>query len=196
MESFVSFLLSKVYKPIVIPKELIDKAFSKTVADVKYHLPNLKETNVKERIEYNENELAIFLFRLGCELHANKLESHERQIHWLLKELCSCELYFNNSIDTGFYVIHGQGTVIGSRNTIGKGFIIHHGCTIGHKKNGEGNGVTIGNNVTMYCNSSVLGDIRIEDDVVIGAHNLINSNIKKQTTIIAQQQMKKKQTRE
>lgn len=186
MEAFVSFLLRKVYRSIAIPKELIDIAFNKTVADVKYHLPNIKEATVKERIEHNENELALFLFRLGCELHVNKLESHKSQIHWLLKELCSCELYFNNNIATGFYIIHGQGTIIGSRNNIGKGFIIHQGCTIGHKKNGEGSGVTIGDDVTVYCNSSILGDITIEDNVVIGAHNLISIDVKSNTKIIAQ----------
>ena len=80
-------------------------------------------------------------------------------------------------IDTGFYIIHGEGTVIGSRNRIGKGFKIHQGCTIGHKKNGEGNGNVIGNDVTMYCNSSIIGELNIGNNVVIGGHVMITSNI-------------------
>ena len=102
----------------------------------------------------------------------------------MIKELCACEIYFNNTIDEGFYVIHGQGTIIGSRNTIGKGFIIHQGCTVGHKKNGEGNGVLIGNDVTLYCNSSILGDLNIEDNVTIGAHILVSVDIKKNSLVL------------
>ena len=117
------------------------------------------------------------MFRLGREIHENNLDDLKFQIHWLLKELCSCEIYFNNVIDTGFYIIHGEGTVIGSRNRIGKGFKIHQGCTIGHKKNGEGNGNVIGNDVTMYCNSSIIGELNIGNNVVIGGHVMITSNI-------------------
>ena len=117
------------------------------------------------------------MFRLGREIYENNLDELKFQIHWLLKELCSCEIYFNNVIDTGFYIIHGEGTVIGSRNRIGKGFKIHQGCTIGHKKNGEGNGNVIGNDVTMYCNSSIIGELNIGNNVVIGGHVMITSSI-------------------
>ncbi|ESU23918.1 serine O-acetyltransferase [Flavobacterium saliperosum S13] len=105
-----------------------------TFKDVVYHFPDLTPEEIKNRIISNSNELAVFLFRLGSELHQNNQEDLKPQIHWLLRELCSCEIYFNNKIDEGFYVVHGQGTVIGSRNVIGKGFKIHQGCTIGHKK--------------------------------------------------------------
>jgi len=106
------------------------------------------------------------------------------KIHWLLKELCSCEIYFNNEIAEGFYVIHGEGTVIGSRNKIGKGFKIHQGCTIGHKKNGEGNGNVIGDNVTMYCNSSIIGELKIGDNVVVGGHVMVYKNVENNTIVI------------
>lgn len=177
MKAFVDFLLTKVYQSKPISVEIIQAAFEKTVLDVKYHFPLLTNEEIKSKIEANDNELAVFLFRLGREIYENNLDELKFQIHWLLKELCSCEIYFNNVIDTGFYIIHGEGTVIGSRNRIGKGFKIHQGCTIGHRKNGEGNGNVIGDNVTMYCNSSIIGELNIGNNVVIGGHVMITSNI-------------------
>lgn len=191
MKDFVTFLLTKVYNSKSISDEIVAIAFDKTVADVQYHFSNLSTSEIESRIKSNSNELAIFLFRLGNELHLNNLEELKPQIHWLLKELCSCEIYFNNTIDVGFYIIHGQGTVIGSRNTIGKGFIIHQGCTIGHKKNGSGNGNTIGNNVTMYCNSSIIGELIIGDNSIIGAHVLVVNDLHSNMIVTAELNHKK-----
>lgn len=177
MKDFVSFLLKKVYSSQQIDEQYIDAAFELTVIDVNYHFPLLSKEDIQNRILNNSNELAIFLFRLGNILNKNDKNELIPQIHWLLKELCSCEIYFNNEIAEGFYIIHGEGTVIGSRNVIGKGFKIHHGCTIGHKKNGGGNGNKIGNDVTMYCNSSIIGELVVGNNVVVGAHVIITKDI-------------------
>lgn len=177
MKEFVNFLLTKVYQSKPISDDIIHSAFEKTVLDVNYHFPVLSNDEIKNRILTNNNELAIFLFRLGREVHEHNLDELKFQIHWLLKELCSCEIYFNNDIDTGFYIIHGEGTVIGSRNKIGKGFKIHQGCTIGHRKNGEGKGNVIGDDVTMYCNSSIIGELNIGNKVVIGGHVMVINDV-------------------
>lgn len=190
MKAFVDFLLTKVYQSKPIPDDIIQTAFEKTVLDVNYHFPTLSKDEVKNRIETNDNELAVFLFRLGREIHENNLDELKFEIHWLLKELCSCEIYFNNEIDTGFYIIHGEGTVIGSRNKIGKGFKIHQGCTIGHRKNGEGNGNFIGNNVTMYCNSSIIGQLNIGKNVILGAHVMITENVSDDKIVVSKENIK------
>lgn len=117
MVEFVSFLQGKVYKPKAIPDKVMPDAFEKTVKDVNYHLPALSKKEIKQRIQSNANELAVFLFRLGNQLQIENYNDLIAQIHWLLKELCSCEIYFNNTIAEGFYIIHGQGRVIGSRYT-------------------------------------------------------------------------------
>ncbi len=183
MIKFVNFLLSNVYSSIEIDEEIVNLAFEKTILDVKYHFPDLDEDEIKNRIESNNNELAIYLFRLGQIIHERNLDKLKPQLHWLLKQYCSCEVYFNNQIEEGFYVVHGQGTVIGSRNKIGKGFIVHHGCTIGHKRNGTGNGNIIGDNVTLYANSSIIGELNIGNDVVIGAHVLVTKDVPDNTVV-------------
>jgi len=182
---FVKFLLQRVYMFKPIPDGIILAALKNTITDVNYHFPDVKEDSIVERIKNNQNELAIFLYRLGRELHIKQQEDLKPQIHFLMKDICSCEVYFNNAIAKGFYIVHGEGTVIGSRNTIGEGFIIHQNCTIGHKINGSGDGNTIGNNVKMYCNSSILGSLNIGYNVTIGAHTMVNKNTKANTTLIS-----------
>lgn len=189
MIDFVDFLLEKVYNSIKIPEFIIKEAYAHTVLDVQYHFAQLTEKEIEGRIITNSNELTIFLFRLGRALHVHELEKMKPQIHWLLKELCASEIYFNNEIDKGFYVLH-CGVVIGSRNIIGKGFKVHQGCTIGHKVNGKGKGNVIGDNVVMYCNASIIGALLIGDNVVIGAHALVNKNVENNKTVISSIKMK------
>ena len=186
MIDFVDFLLRKVYLSKPIPSEIIEISFNKACEDILYHFPNLDKENVRNKIILNSNELAIFLFRLGNEIHMRNLENLKPQIHWLLKELCCCEIYFNNKIDVGFYIVHGLSTVIGSRNHIGKGFVIHQCCTIGKRKNGEGLGCVIGDNVRIYANSSIIGDLEVGNNVIIGAHVLITSSLESDTIITSQ----------
>ena len=93
-----------------------------------------------------------------------------------MKDICSCELYFSNQIAEGLYVQHGLGTVIGSRNTIGKGFRIFQNCTIGHRsKSSKGN--IIGNNVICYAGAKIIGENKIGDNTIIGANAVVTKDI-------------------
>jgi serine O-acetyltransferase len=182
---FIDFLLQRVFQSKPIPKAIVFEAWKDVIKDVNYHFPSTSEDTIFDKVKSNQNELAMFLYRIGSHLHKVKRDDLKLQIHFLMKDLCNCEIYFNSVIEVGFYIIHGQGTIIGSRNKIGKGFVIHQNCTIGHKKNGSGLGNSIGNNVKMYCNSSILGSLKIGDNVIIGAHTMVNKNIENNTTVIS-----------
>lgn len=74
MKEFVDFLLTKVYQSKPISDAIIQVAFEETILDVNYHFPTLSKEEIKNRIETNNNELAIFLFRLGREIHKKNCE--------------------------------------------------------------------------------------------------------------------------
>lgn len=80
-----------------------------------------------------------------------------------------------------------------NENMIGKGLIFHHGfasmvsatsigdnchifqqVTIG---NSHGKTPIIGNNVTIYPGAKIFGDIKINDDVIIGANAVVTKDI-------------------
>ncbi|MBS3198667.1 serine acetyltransferase [Turicibacter bilis] len=82
-------------------------------------------------------------------------------------------------IGEGFRVAHSFGIVIGSDVVIGKNFQIFQCVTIGGK-DFERNGRTmplIGDNVTVFTSSSILGPIFIGDNVSIGANSLVIKDI-------------------
>lgn len=178
MIDFVSFLQRRVYHPVAIDDHFVLGALADTVSDARYHHPSVTVQEVERNIQSGQNALPVFLFRLGHALQrSGGATGALDQVHWLLRDLCACEIYFNNVIGVGFRVVHGEGTVIGSRNTIGRGFTIHHGCTVGHRSNGVGAGSRIGGDVTLYANSSVVGEISIGDGAIIGAGLTITRDV-------------------
>lgn len=76
-------------------------------------------------------------------------------------------------IGEGFFIEHGFSTII-SAEKIGSNFQINQNCTIGWTNNG---GPIIGNNVSVGCNSVVLGNITIGDYVIIGAGAVVTKSI-------------------
>lgn len=191
MKDFIKFLSGKIYKPAEIPEDYVNRAFVLVCNDTRYHFQNISDEDVYESITSNGDGLPVYLYRLGTLLSHSTFENKLcalKMLHWLMKEVCSCEIYFNNIIGPGFLMVHGEGTIIGSRNTIGKGFIIHQGCTIGHKKNGmgkpSGQGCKIGDNVRMYVNSTIIGELEIGTNVVVGAHTIIMENVPSDSIVL------------
>jgi serine O-acetyltransferase len=177
MQDFVRFLLKKTYRYRAVEAGAIDEqvtaALTNCIADVRYHYPDLTTADIIARIETNQNELPVFLYRLGRTLYESGDNPELMQaLHWVLRECCACELYFSNAIAVGFYVWHGVGTVIGSRTTIGRGFRIYQDCTIGNKSSAD-RGRVLGDNVTLFAHSQILGDVNVGDNVTIGSHSLV-----------------------
>ncbi len=180
MEKFMKYLGGRVFeKPdrLFYDKDIIQKAIDLTFKDVKYHFNNISINELVKRITTNQNELVIFLYRLGNTIYNIDHSSRSlNAIHFLMKEICSCEIYYSNQIDEGFYVVHGIGTVIGSRNKIGKGFKIYQNCTIGHRnKSAKGN--VIKDDVVCYAGAKILGENEIGSNTIIGANTVITKNV-------------------
>ena len=81
---------------------------------------------------------------------------------------------------TGFRIQHPVGIVIGG-GKIGENFTIYQNCTIGTAHNCL-EIPEIGNNVTLYAGSSILGNIKIVSNVSIGANSLAIRSIEESGT--------------
>ena len=99
------------------------------------------------------------------------------------------------TLGKGIFIDHGTGVVIGETAVIGDNVRIYQGVTLGavsFPKNACGvliKGLrrhpTIGSNVTIYSGASVLGDITIGDDSVVGGNVWLTESLSPGTKITA-----------
>lgn len=86
----------------------------------------------------------------------------------------------NTKIGKNFIMDHPQGIVIGGFTRLGDNCKVYQNVTIGQKNNKY---PIIGNNVVIYANSVVFGDIHIGDNVVIGAGSVVDKSIPDNCTV-------------
>lgn len=72
---------------------------------------------------------------------------------------------------------HPIGIVIGEGVNIGYNCTIYQNVTIGLKSSSDKNYPRIGNNVKVYANSIIIGDIEIGDNCIIGASTVVTQSI-------------------
>lgn len=72
---------------------------------------------------------------------------------------------------------HPYAVVINSQAVIGRDCVIYQSVTIGSDR--HGNVPTIGDRVTIYCGSVIVGNVYIGDDSIIGANSFVNSDVPK-----------------
>jgi serine O-acetyltransferase len=79
---------------------------------------------------------------------------------------------------------HPIGIIIGGHVKIGEKCRISQGVTIGRKSITEYEQPTIGNNVKIYTNAIILGNVTLGNNSIIGAGSIILKNVKPNQTII------------
>ncbi len=91
------------------------------------------------------------------------------------------DLAISTKIGGGFKLNHAYGIVINQRCIIGNNAYIGHNVTIG--SNTPEKYPIIGNNVTVFTGSVIIGDIMIGNNVIIGAGSLVIKNIPDNTIV-------------
>ena len=78
----------------------------------------------------------------------------------------------------GIRIVHHGSIVVTKGAKIGRNLTLHQGVTIGKSFGGKKYGYpTIGDNVIIYPNSVIVGNISIGNNVVIGAGSIVISDI-------------------
>lgn len=76
--------------------------------------------------------------------------------------------------------VHAQNTLLNAKS-IGKNCVFFHNVTIGQL---AGKIPTLGNNIIVSCGSSILGGIKIGNNVIIGANCVVVKDVPDNCTVI------------
>lgn len=98
----------------------------------------------------------------------------------------------SRNVDGGFLVVHGWGTAVNA-SYIGKDFCVGQNVTIGSRNCKE---PIIGNNVSIWTNAIVLGDINIGDNSQIGAGAVVVKSLPHNCVVVPSKSLIIRQNRE
>jgi serine O-acetyltransferase len=100
--------------------------------------------------------------------------------------LTGIEIHPGAKIGKGLFVDHGMGIVIGETAEIGDNCVLYHRVTLGGTgKHGGKRHPTIGDNVLIGTNATLLGPITVGDHVKIGAETvIIMHDVPSNTTVV------------
>lgn len=149
---------------------------SEDVAAVFKHDPAAK--SVPEVVLCYPGLHAVWLHRLAHPLYRARFYFLARLLSHFARFLTGIEIHPGASIGRRLFIDHGMGVVIGETAEIGDDVVMYHGVTLGGTGKDRGKRhPTIGNNVLIGANATVLGPIRVGDGVRIRAASLVLTNL-------------------
>jgi len=134
---------------------------------------------------------AIFIYRIAHELYVMDVPMIPRIMTEYAHAGTGIDINPGATIGEYFFIDHGTGIVVGETSIIGDRVKIYQGVTLGafspvgmKSVPGERRHPKVGNNVTIYAGSTLLGGAtEIGDNVVIGANAFITSSVEPNTTV-------------
>lgn len=99
--------------------------------------------------------------------------------------LTQIEIHPGAKIGKGIFIDHGSGVVIGETAEVGDGCTIYQGVTLGGTSLSHGKRhPTLGRNVTIGVNSSVLGAIVLGDNAKVGGGSVVVKDVPPNATVV------------
>jgi serine O-acetyltransferase len=88
-------------------------------------------------------------------------------------------------VGPGLHITHHGGVIVNSKAVIGRNCDISHQVTIGMHDRGPRRGVpTIGDNVYIGPGAKLFGNVKVGDDVAIGANCVVNSDVPDRAVVV------------
>ena len=192
-----------VFKKKVDLSSLFVDAFDKNESNYQSFLKSLKEIQdiLEEDLEFfmdsdpaasSKEEIklaypgfkAIAIYRISHTLYELGYKVQARFISETAHSMTGIDIHPAANISHPFFIDHGTGIVIGQTSSIGKRVKLYQCVTLGAislSNAKELRGVVrhpqVGNNVTIYAGASLLGAIKIGDNVTIGSNVFLTEDV-------------------
>ncbi len=137
--------------------------------------------NIRRKYFYDNNETlfnhlhsdhySMFLYILSNVMYRkDNNENLSTKVFLLNKALNSIDAFYSIQLPDVFLFVHPVGTVLGNAK-YGNYFAVYQNCAIGSDE--DGIYPEFGEGVVLYARSSVIGNCKIGNNVVIGANTFI-----------------------
>ena len=134
---------------------------------------------------------AIAIYRVSHVLYKLGYKVQSRYLSELAHSQTGIDIHPAAEIDYPFFIDHGTGIVIGQTSTIGKRVKIYQSVTLGAVSLSNADQwrnvvrhPQVGNNVTIYAGASLLGAIKIGDNVTIGSNVFLTEDVPDNTRVV------------
>jgi len=137
--------------------------------------------------------IAITTYRIAHELYLKQIPLIPRIMTECAHAKTGIDIHPGANIGKNFFIDHGTGVVIGETTIIGDNVKLYQGTTLGalsFPKNERGNIIkggkrhpTIEDNVTIYAEATILGDVTIGKGAVIGGNVWVKESVPPGVTV-------------
>ncbi|MFC1675905.1 serine O-acetyltransferase EpsC [Planctomycetota bacterium] len=137
--------------------------------------------------------MAITTYRIAHELYLKEVPLIPRIMSECAHSVTGIDIHPGAKIGRRFFIDHGTGVVIGETSVIGDNVKIYQGTTLGamsFPKDERGRIIkggkrhpTIENNVTIYAEATILGDITIGAGSIIGGNVWVKQSVPAGVTV-------------
>jgi serine O-acetyltransferase len=128
---------------------------------------------------------AITAHRINHALYGAGIPILPRWFAHIARFLTGIEIHPAAKIGQGVFIDHGMGVVVGETAEIGDGSTIYQGVTLGGTSLSHGKRhPTLGKNVTVGANASVIGAITLGDNVKVGSGSVVVRDVPDSATVV------------
>jgi serine O-acetyltransferase len=128
---------------------------------------------------------AILAHRFAHKLYRWRVPLFPRVVSQISRFFTGIEIHPGATIGRRFFIDHGTGVVIGETSEIGDDVLLYQGVTLGGTGHEKGKRhPTIGNRVVIGTGAKILGNIRIGDNVKVGAGSVVVHPVPDNSTVV------------
>lgn len=128
---------------------------------------------------------ALTAYRIYHALHRMHVPLLPRFLSNVARFFTGIEIHPGAQIGQGVFIDHGMGVVVGETAEVGDGCTIYQGVTLGGTSLSHGKRhPTLGKNVTVGANASVLGAIEIGDGAKVGGGSVVVRDVPPNATVV------------
>jgi len=128
---------------------------------------------------------AILWHRFAHKLYLWRVPLVPRVVSQFNRFLTGIEIHPGATIGRRFFIDHGMGVVIGETAEIGDDVLLYQNVTLGGTGGEKGKRhPTLGNRVVVGTGAKILGNIRIGDNVKIGAGSVVVHSVPDNSTVV------------